>query len=765
MLLITVCTVLLTVSAEAAPVARFGDTGYDSLSAALNAAILAESGGTVEILADTELIFDRTYTISKSIAISGNNHVVTVDYQSPNNGSLFTTQSNGSFIIHNTVLSATSFDDNASPMITVGSGSKVELISSTIRDVNIFGSSNAASVFGVYGTLIMKDSTITNCKTESNCNTILLDGGNLEISGGSITNCGYFGDSPGDFDAGAISTFATPIGGEWSSSSMKIEGTAFTGNAGGCSGAIYIYRATGLVEIKNAVFQNNKGNYAGAVWISGSNAAIENTQFIENKSTYCASLLTDECNSVVIQGGSFVGNTGNYGGAIASDNCIFTLSGTLIKDNRAASYGGAVYAGNNSSLTLSNTIMQDNSADFYGGGVFKSSSSLSLEGNNQIFNNTAGAAGADLLNYDGYIELSSATAMNQTFQDTEFVIDGWYDDTSTRWDYEKALTYGNTYLGDTWSINGQKGFIAAFRAHSVKLSGGANATVSGGDTSQAVQSGAITTVTYTAADGYRFEDFPDIVVNGITAKRISGTVVTVFGTPNENASITIPDAMKKDDAAAVTVVPQIRTLTYSGSAQELVTAGVAEGGTMQYAQGTNDTSVPAEGWGNSIPKGTDAGTYYVWFRVVGDKNHNDTDPACLTATIAKAVPGITAPVARALVYNGSSQELVTAGAAEGGTMQYALGTNDTTAPAEGWSTSIPKGTDAGTYYVWYRVQGDKNHTDIRPVCIIAMVGAEVPKTGDDSSPLLWLGVILVGIMTIGVLRRAGFIGRKQNKGW
>ena len=40
------------------------------------------------------------------------------------------------------------------------------------------------------------------------------------------------------------------------------------------------------------------------------------------------------------------------------------------------------------------------------------------------------------------------------------------------------------------------------------------------------------------------------------------------------------------EAAVVTKAPEGKTLTYTGSAQELVTAGTVEGGTMQYALGT-----------------------------------------------------------------------------------------------------------------------------------------------------------------------------------
>ena len=79
--------------------------------------------------------------------------------------------------------------------------------------------------------------------------------------------------------------------------------------------------------------------------------------------------------------------------------------------------------------------------------------------------------------------------------------------------------------------------------YSVTLSGGANATTSGGATSQTGLTGAMTTVTYTANTGYYFAEFADITDNGITATRTSDTVVTVSGTPTADATITVPDAV------------------------------------------------------------------------------------------------------------------------------------------------------------------------------------------------------------------------------
>ena len=68
-----------------------------------------------------------------------------------------------------------------------------------------------------------------------------------------------------------------------------------------------------------------------------------------------------------------------------------------------------------------------------------------------------------------------------------------------------------------------------------------------------------------------------------------------------------------------------------------------------------------------------------------------------------------------LVYNGKAQELVVEGVVDGGTLMYALGSDSRTAPADSeFSTSIPTAAQVGNYYIWYKVDGDKNHYSIAP---------------------------------------------------
>ena len=82
-------------------------------------------------------------------------------------------------------------------------------------------------------------------------------------------------------------------------------------------------------------------------------------------------------------------------------------------------------------------------------------------------------------------------------------------------------------------------------------------------------------------------------------------------------------------ASSVTTAPTANTLTYTGSAQALVTAGAASGGTMQY-------SLDNQTFAETVPTGTNVGSYTVYYKVVGDANHENAEGGQVVATIAKA---------------------------------------------------------------------------------------------------------------------------------
>lgn len=107
-------------------------------------------------------------------------------------------------------------------------------------------------------------------------------------------------------------------------------------------------------------------------------------------------------------------------------------------------------------------------------------------------------------------------------------------------------------------------------------------------------------------------------------------------------------------ASRITPPTAQENLTYTGQEQALITAGsVTDYGTMQYSLTENGT------YSQDIPTGTDAGAYTVWYRVIGDANHNDTAPASVAVRIGKKPLTITGVTAASKPYDGTTNAGIT----------------------------------------------------------------------------------------------------------
>ena len=108
------------------------------------------------------------------------------------------------------------------------------------------------------------------------------------------------------------------------------------------------------------------------------------------------------------------------------------------------------------------------------------------------------------------------------------------------------------------------------------------------------------------------------------------------------ASVTLGDKTVSVDftiakaEASIATAPTPNTLTYTGEAHYLINAGEAVGGTMVYSLTENGE------YTTSIPQGTNAGDYTVWYYVQGDANHNDSAKDSVSVNIAKAPLTVTA---------------------------------------------------------------------------------------------------------------------------
>ena len=119
----------------------------------------------------------------------------------------------------------------------------------------------------------------------------------------------------------------------------------------------------------------------------------------------------------------------------------------------------------------------------------------------------------------------------------------------------------------------------------------------------------------------------------------------------EKMSQDIVVTVQKANISASLITPPTaqENLTYTGQEQALITAGsVAQYGTMQYSLTESGT------YSQAIPAGTDAGEYTVWYRVIGDANHNDTAPVSVAVRIGKKPLTITGVTAASKPYDGTT---------------------------------------------------------------------------------------------------------------
>ena len=124
-------------------------------------------------------------------------------------------------------------------------------------------------------------------------------------------------------------------------------------------------------------------------------------------------------------------------------------------------------------------------------------------------------------------------------------------------------------------------------------------------------------------------------------EKMSKDIVVTVQTANISASLITPPTAQEN-------------LTYTGQEQALIIAGsVADYGTMQYSLTENGT------YSQDIPAGTDAGTYTVWYRVIGDANHNDTALASVPVSIGKKPLTITGVTAASKPYDGTTNAGIT----------------------------------------------------------------------------------------------------------
>ena len=184
---------------------------------------------------------------------------------------------------------------------------------------------------------------------------------------------------------------------------------------------------------------------------------------------------------------------------------------------------------------------------------------------------------------------------------------------------------------------------------------------------------------------------------------------TVAATENyDGATRTLAFTIEKAESR-VTTKPSAKELFANGAPQQLVTAGIADGGTVVYATVDGEETEPSASladagkWSREIPSATAAGKYTVYYSVKGDENHTDSTIGKVVAEIKKNDNAISDLTVADVTYNGAPP--APDASVAHGTIEYSY-----SLAADGnfvaWSAIEKR---AGIYYVKATVAEDDTH--------------------------------------------------------
>ncbi|MBR1817091.1 MAG: hypothetical protein IJ763_10425 [Lachnospiraceae bacterium] len=197
-------------------------------------------------------------------------------------------------------------------------------------------------------------------------------------------------------------------------------------------------------------------------------------------------------------------------------------------------------------------------------------------------------------------------------------------------------------------------------------------------------------------------------------------------TDSEEAEKTLTFTITKGNAPDV-VTPTLDAVTYD-PAKKLADVTLPDG--WEWTDKTIVPTVDNEGYQAVLTVDDDN---YDYTGVDGYDAQTHTVTMTVLLTVNKAEAASATVSANNITYDGKEKPLVTVtGETTGGTLKFAV-TSENQEPDDAAytfdTTSIPTATEAGTYYVWYKVVGDDNHTDTKPVCIEVVIEEEkAPET-------------------------------------
>ncbi|MBE5902352.1 MAG: hypothetical protein E7280_10675 [Lachnospiraceae bacterium] len=457
---------------------------------------------------------------------------------------------------------------------------------------------------------------------------------------------------------------------------------------------------------------NDANGLGGGVYVNGGTFTMQGGTIIGNQSSTGGGVYVAEAGTFNMSGGSIIGNnaSGHGGGATISEGCTFNVSGCPdIKDN----WTEGIWDGDAKKYVINSNMDSSVKDDVQLGSI---STYITVSG--------ALTSGANI-----YVTVSGPRVVAQKATGlSETEAGRFHSDDS---DYTPALSSDGNVV-----FKAQAAFTSLPQEASGLIYSGEEQELltDYGDAPTTVKVAVTTDNSATEPAGLTYGD-------SAGATEAGTYYIWYYAEDTEHYVGTTPARL-----GPVTIAPCPITVTgitaeekpYDGTTEATLDTsgatlyGKCDGDDLTVsATGTFDNKNAGDGKTVTISDitlgGADADNY-----VLADSGNQETT----TANITKATPTVTAPVAKTdLVYSGSGQALVTTGSVPTGCeMKYALTDNtETTAPAENsnWSATAPEGTNAGSYKVWYKVDGGNNYEDVAASFVTVAI-----EKADQAAPAL-----------------------------
>ena len=545
-------------------------------------------------------------------------------------------------------------------------------------------------------------------------NTVTINGGTVEATG---TDYGIYSGGDITISGGTVKEASGADYGIYAGGSVTISGNADVQNTDLISGAaVNIEGSAKLITGIGSIFGSNSVTISGgtvtaaSISTSNSNSAI----IISGGTVTATSIYTFNSNSaIIISGGTVTANGSNSVNYTTDDGA--TISGSIVS-------GGSITISGPQTQVTANAPASTASDDQTG---------IFAAGNIEILGGTVEATGNVYGIYSGgsitISEESGTTRVTATVS-ADVYLDGIY--ASGNIEIQGGTVEATGYIGiHSRSITIKGGEVTAnanlvdgINAGSVTINGGTvnatgnnngihsrSITIKGGEVTAEGGNGGI----YGTVNGSGNDSGGAITIDG-------GTVEATGSDYGINAETVI---INKGTVTATATAPGIHdgsspSTAIQGSSVSINGGDVTATGGERAISGSVKNAIPGIGWHDTT--GTGIGEF-----IRRTTNQETQDLSGYNKVQFPAVK--TPPTANNLTYNGSPQELVTAGETSEGTMQYAPGT--CTAPTGNWSEYIPTGINAGLYDVCYRVigSGDNNVSESDQIEVTI-----APKSIDDA---------------------------------